>query len=206
MVGEGAVTPAEVARLLVAIGAVEMRPDPEDWFTWTSGRRAPIYCDNRVLMGFPAERQAIADALVEAVRARQPDVEVIAGTATAGIPHAAWVAERMRLPMVYVRGSTKGHGKRKRVEGASLVGERVVVIEDLMSTGGSAADSVEALREEGGKVVGVQAIVSYGFPAAQQRFEALGLPAAALTDYDAILELLDLDEVRARVLREWRES
>ena len=99
-----------------------------------------------------------------------------------------------------------GDGRRKRVGGAPLVGERVVVIEDLMSTGGSAADSVEALREEGGKVVGVQAIVSYGLPAAQQRFEALGLPTEALTDFDAILELLDLDEVRARVLREWRES
>jgi orotate phosphoribosyltransferase len=206
MVGKVAVSPAEVAQLLVRIGAVEVRPDPEDWFTWTSGRRAPVYCDNRILMGFPAERQRIADALVEAVRASQPDVEVIAGTATAGIPHAAWVAERMRLPMVYVRASAKRHGKQKRVEGASLSGERVVVIEDLMSTGGSAADSVDALREEGGKVVGVQAIVSYGLPAAERRFEPLGVPIAALTDYDAILALLDLDEVRLRVLREWRES
>lgn len=199
-------TPAEVGRLLVGVGAVEVRPDPQDWFTWTSGRRAPIYCDNRVLMGFPAERCAIADALVGALRANHPDVEVIAGTATAGIPHAAWVAERMGLPMVYVRGSAKGHGKQKRVEGAPLAGEPVVVIEDLMSTGGSAADSVAALREEGGKVLGVQAIVSYGFPAALERFAELGVPVHALTDYDAILGLLDLDEVRTRALREWRES
>lgn len=198
-------TPAETARLLVGIGAVEVRPDPQDWFTWASGRRAPIYCDNRMLMGFPAERAQIADALVESLRARHPDVELIAGTATAGIPHAAWVAERMRLPMVYVRGSSKGHGKQKRVEGAPLARERVVVIEDLLSTGGSAADSVAALREEGGKVVGVQAIVSYGLPAALQSFEALGVPIAALTDYDAILGLLELDELRLRVLREWRE-
>ncbi len=199
-------TSTEVAKLLIGIGAVEVRPDPESWFTWASGRRSPVYCDNRMLMGFPRERQMIADALVEAVRARQPDVEVIAGTATAGIPHAAWVAERMSLPMVYVRGSAKGHGRQKRVEGAPLAGERVVLIEDLMSTGGSAADAVEAIRDEGGKVVGVQAIVSWGFAAAEERFEALGVPMAVLTDYDAILGLLDLDPVRLRVLREWRES
>ncbi len=199
-------TPVEVAQLLVRLGAVEMRPDPESWFTWSSGRRAPIYCDNRMLMGFPEERRAIADALVEAVRSRQPDVELIAGTATAGIPHAAWVAERMGLPMVYVRGTAKAHGQQKRVEGAPLSGEKVVVIEDLMSTGGSAADSVDALREEGAKVVGVQAIVSYGLPTARERFEALGVPVAALTSYDEILGLLDLDPVRVRVLREWRES
>jgi len=200
------VTPAEIARLLIGIGAVEVRPDPEDWFTWTSGRRSPIYCDNRVLMGYPAERSAIADALVDEVRAHHPDVEVIAGTATAGIPHAAWVAERMGLPMVYVRGTAKEHGKQKRVEGAPLSGESVVVIEDLLSTGGSAADSVTALREEGGKVLGVQAIVSYGFRVASERLAELGVPGRALTDYDAILGLLDLDEVRTRVLREWRES
>jgi len=199
-------TSVEIARLLLRIGAVELRPDPEQWFTWTSGKRSPIYCDNRLLMGFPEERALIADALVDGVRELAPGVDVIAGTATAGIPHAAWVAERLGLPMVYVRGSAKAHGQGKRVEGPALDGRGVVVIEDLISTGGSAADSVTALRDEGGKVLGVQAIVSYGMPRATQRFTELGVTARALTDYDDVLALLDLDEVRARVLREWRES
>jgi len=195
----------DVAQLLVAVGAVEMRADPEQWFTWSSGKRAPIYCDNRLLLGFARERGMIADALVAEIRARYPDVEVIAGTSTAGIPHAAWVAERMGLPMVYVRGSAKSHGKKKSVEGMTLAGERVVLIEDLVSLGGSAADSILALRQEGdAKLLGVQAIVTYGFPAARERFAELGVAVHALTDYDSIVELLELDPATARVLLDWR--
>jgi orotate phosphoribosyltransferase len=198
------VTPDEVARLLLRVNAVEVRPDPKNWFTWASGKRAPIYCDNRVLCSYPEERAQIADALVEAIRARFPDVEVIAGTATAGIPHAAWVAERLGLPMVYVRSSAKGHGQGRRVEGRPLAGERVVVVEDLVSYGGSALDSVDALQAEGGKVLGVQAIFSYGLPQATAAFEQRGLPCQALGDYPSLLDVLTLDEAQARVLREWR--
>jgi len=199
-------TAREAAVLLQGIGAVELRVKPEDWFTWTSGKRAPIYCDNRLLMSFPRQRAAIADALADSIRRHHPEVEVIAGTATAGIPHAAWVAERMDLPMVYVRGSAKGHGKQRRVEGRALSGERVVVVEDLISTGGSSAASVEALREDGAVVIGVQAIFSYGFPRAQELFRSLGVPAHALTCYEVLVETMDLDEATARVLLDWRSS
>jgi orotate phosphoribosyltransferase len=198
--------PSEAVAVLQEIGAIELRVKPEEWFTWTSGKRAPIYCDNRLLMSFPEQRAEIADALVHEIRRHHPDVEVIAGTATAGIPHAAWVAERMGLPMVYVRGSAKGHGKQKRVEGRALSGERVVVVEDLISTGGSSAASVEALRENGGVVVGVQAIFSYGFPRAEELFQSLGVPASALTSYEVLVEAMDLDEATTRILLDWRSS
>ena len=145
-------SPIDYAKLLVSIGAVELRTDPASWFTWASGERAPIYCDNRVVISYPAVRTQIADGLAAAIRSNHSDAQVIAGTATAGIPHAAWVAERLDLPMVYVRGSAKDHGKAKRVEGRALRGERVVLIEDLVSFGGSALAACDALEAEGGKV------------------------------------------------------
>jgi orotate phosphoribosyltransferase len=197
-------TPRAVAELLVAIGAVELRTDPAQWFTWTSGARAPIYCDNRVLMGFPAERARVADALAAAIRRSFPDAELIAGTATAGIAPAAWVAERLGLPMAYVRAQAKEHGRQKRVEGRPLRGERVVIVEDLISKGGSSADSVEGVRAEGGKVCGVQAIFSYGLEAAAQRFAALGVPYQSLSTYDALLEAVPMDDATRRVLLDWR--
>ena len=196
--------PREVARLLVSIGAVEVRTDPAQWFTWASGEKAPVYCDNRVVISFPDARARIAAALATSIRAAWPDVEVIAGTATAGIPHAAWVAERLELPMVYVRGSAKEHGKGKRVEGRALRGERVALVEDAVSFGGSSLGAVEALQQEGGKCVGVQAIYSYGFPKALQRFAEAGVPLRALTNFDALLEALDLDAATREVLLAWR--
>lgn len=195
----------DYAKLLVSIGAVELRSDPATWFTWASGERAPIYCDNRVVMSFPDVRKQIADGLAESIRRAYPDADVIAGTATAGIPHAAWVAERLALPMVYVRGAAKEHGKGKRVEGRALTGERVVLIEDLVSFGGSALAAVEALEAEGGKVIGVQAIFTYGFPAAANRFAAAGKRVLALTSYDALLSTLDLDDATRKTLLAWRE-
>ena len=198
-------SPIDYAKLLVSIGAVELRTDPASWFTWASGERAPIYCDNRVVISYPAVRTQIADGLAAAIRRTHPDAQVIAGTATAGIPHAAWVAERLDLPMVYVRGSAKDHGKAKRVEGGALRGERVVLIEDLVSFGGSALAACDALTAEGGKVIGVQAIFSYGFPKAAERFAAAGVPVQSLTGYDALLQTLELDEVTTRALLAWRE-
>ena len=198
-------SPIDYAKLLVSIGAVELRTDPASWFTWASGERAPIYCDNRVVISYPAVRTQIADGLAAAIRRTHPDAQVIAGTATAGIPHAAWVAERLDLPMVYVRGSAKDHGKAKRVEGRALRGERVVLIEDLVSFGGSALAACDALEAEGGKVIGVQAIFSYGFPKAAERFAAAGVPVQSLTGYDALLQTLELDELTKRALLAWRE-
>ena len=131
---------AECAKLLLEIGAVELRSDPKHWFTWASGRRAPIYCDNRLLISYPDQRRLVSDALADRVRRDYPDAEVIAGTATAAIPHAAWLADRMGLPMVYVRGAAKGHGRGKRVEGRPLDGERVVLLD---YTGSQHADYLE---------------------------------------------------------------
>ena len=200
----------ELALELLRIGAVEVRPDPEHWFTWSSGKRAPIYCDNRLLMSDHAARSRVAKALAESIRKQFSGVQVIAGTATAGIPHAAWVADRLELPMVYVRSAPKGYGQGKRVEGRPLRGERVVVVEDLVSLGGSSATAVEAVRAEGGDVAGVQAIVSYGFPEAHARFAALGVICAALVQYTDLLDALrgapGFDDARLGVLREWRES
>jgi len=198
-------TAVDYAKLLVSIGAVELRTDPAKWFTWSSGERAPIYCDNRLVISYPAVRAVIAQGLADSIRFAWPDVEVIAGTSTAGIPHAAWVATLLDLAMVYVRGSAKEHGKGKRVEGKPLAGERVVLIEDLVSFGGSSLGAVEALEEEGGKVIGVQAIFSYGFPAAANRFAAAGKRVLALTGFDALLETIELDDATRKVLLAWRE-
>ena len=200
----GALGRAEVARLLVDVGAVELRVDPADWFTWSSGKQAPIYCDNRILMAFPAERARVADALAAAIARDFPEAQVIAGTATAGIPHAAWVAERSGLPMAYVRGAAKEHGRGRRVEGYRLDGASVVVLEDLISFGGGSLAAVEGVREAGGRVLGVQAIFSYGFPEAQRRFEESGVPARSLSDYDALIEILELTSEQTRVLLDWR--
>jgi orotate phosphoribosyltransferase len=194
----------QIARILVDIGAVELRADPASWFTWTSGRRAPIYCDNRLLLSHPDARAAVADALCDSIRERAPDVQVIAGTATAGIPHAAWVAERLKLPMVYVRSEAKGHGKGKRVEGRLLGGERVVLIEDLISFGGSAVAAIEGLRAENADVIGLQAIFSYGFRQAADRLQSAGVPWSSLSDYDALLRLLPLQPAQVQLLLEWR--
>jgi orotate phosphoribosyltransferase len=158
-----------------------------------------------VVISYPAVREGIAQGLADSIRAAWPDVEVIAGTSTAGIPHAAWVATLLDLPMVYVRGSAKEHGKGKRVEGKPLSGERVVLIEDLVSFGGSSLGAVDALEEEGGVVIGVQAIVTYGFPAAANRFAAAGKRVLALTSYDALLETIELDEPTRKILLDWRE-
>lgn len=196
----------DIAQILVDAGAVEIRVDPQRWFTWASGKRSPIYCDNRLLLSIPEARRRVADALAKSVSSLFPEVEVIAGTATAGIPHAAWVAERLDLPMVYVRSSAKEHGKQRRVEGRPLAGERVVLIEDLISFGGSSLSCVEALREEGGAVLGVQAIFTYGFPQAIARFEDAGIRWSALTSYAELVERLDLDEATRRTLLAWRES
>jgi orotate phosphoribosyltransferase len=143
------VTSAELARLLVEAGAVEVRADPAQWFTWSSGRRAPIYCDNRILISLPDVRARVVEALRASVAAHFPGAEAIAGTATAGIPWAAWLADRMALPMLYVRSSAKEHGRGRRVEGRPPRGERVVLIEDLISFGGSSLGAVRRSSRRG---------------------------------------------------------
>ncbi|MDI3257576.1 MAG: orotate phosphoribosyltransferase [Kyrpidia sp.] len=176
-----------IAGLLLDIEAVFFRPDEP--FIWTSGIRSPIYCDNRLTISYPQVREVIAGALVAEIRRRWPDAEAVAGTATAGIPHAAWVADRLRLPMVYVRSKPKGHGTTGQIEGRLNPGSRTVVVEDLISTGGSALGTVAALRGAGYNPVGVAAVATYEFPEAAAAFTRARIPWFALTDYSTLIEL-----------------
>ncbi|ANU19702.1 orotate phosphoribosyltransferase [Planococcus plakortidis] len=176
----------QIAQQLLSIDAVELRPN--DPFTWASGVKSPIYCDNRLTMSYPKVRKAIADGLAETIRREYPDAQVIAGTATAGIPHAAWVAERLDLPMVYVRSKPKGHGQSNLIEGKIEPGQKAVVIEDLISKGGSVLQAAQALQEAGFEVAGIAAIFTYGLPQAEQAIHEAGFTFHTLTDFPALVE------------------
>lgn len=175
----------KIANDLLAIKAVELRPN--DYFTWTSGLKSPIYCDNRLTMSYPKVRREIARGMVAIIQEQFPEVEVIAGTATAGIPHAAWVSELLDLPMVYVRDSAKKHGKTNQIEGRINQGAKVVVIEDLISTGLSSLKVVEALEAAGCEVLGVVAIFSYLISKATEAFKEAQVACHTLTDYDVLI-------------------
>ena len=146
----------ELTRELLEIKAVQINAN--DYFTWTSGIKSPIYCDNRLTMSYPAVRKKIVTAFAEKIAAMEEKPDIIAGCATAGIPHAAWLAEKLDLPMVYVRSKPKGHGKGNQIEGKISRGQKVLVIEDLISTGGSSIESAKALQAEGADVLAVFAI------------------------------------------------
>ena len=150
----------EIINALLEIKAVELRVDKENWFTWASGIKSPIYCDNRLTMSYPKIRKQIAEGFVKKIKELYPNVDYIVGTATAGIPHAAWISDIMDLPMLYVRGSAKDHGKTNQIEGKYEKGKKVVVIEDLISTGKSSVLAAQALQEEGKSLLisGVKAV------------------------------------------------
>ena len=152
----------QVAKDLLNIKAVKL--SPEEPFTWASGIKSPIYCDNRLTISYPEIRTRIAKGIAALIKEQYPDAQVIAGTATAGIPHAAWVAEELNLPMIYVRSKPKDHGRGKQIEGVLAPGAKTVVIDDLLSTGGSVLKAVSAAKNEGADVVGVCAIFSYQLP------------------------------------------
>lgn len=173
-----------IASALLRIEAVTLSPN--DPYTWASGLRSPIYCDNRLTLSYPEVRSLIADALAEKVKGLA--VDVIAGTATAGIPHAAFVAERLGLPMVYVRSGNKKHGKGNQIEGVIQPGQRVVVIEDLLSTGMSAIEAAEALQAKGANVIRIQAIFSYGMERLSNNLRDAKIEADALLTFEALLE------------------
>ena len=198
----------KLAKELLAIEAVALRPN--NYFTWTSGIQSPIYCDNRITMSYPSIRREIAAGMVEVIKEKYPAVEVIAGTATAGIPHAAWVSELLDLPMIYVRDSAKKHGKTNQIEGRVLEGQKVVIIEDLISTGLSSLKVAKALREAGAEVLGVVAIFSYELKKAQDAFEEEGVEYITLTNYPVLVEeavaidYIHQDDVEK--LLEWRNE
>ncbi|GIO55537.1 orotate phosphoribosyltransferase [Paenibacillus cineris] len=200
--------PARIASHLLEIGAVALRPKQP--FTWTSGIKSPIYCDNRLTMSYPEIRELIAESFAAIIRAQYPDAEVIAGTATAGIPHAAWVAQKLNLPMAYIRDKAKGHGKENLIEGIIKPGQKVVVIEDLISTGGSSLKAALAVKEAGAEPLAVLAIFSYQLDKGVQAFAEAGIPLQTLSNYAALMEValekgaIQQEDVKA--LKAWRED
>lgn len=176
----------EIARILLNVGAVEL--STEDPFTWASGIQSPIYCDNRLTMSDPAGRKKIAEGLAGLIKEHYPETTLIAGTATAGIPHAAWIADILGLPMVYIRSKAKGHGRSRQIEGKANSSDKAIIIEDLISTGGSSLNAVEALRLENVEVTGVVSIFTYELESADKAFEEAGLSYKSLTDFNALTE------------------
>lgn len=198
----------QIAKDLLDIEAIFLRPNEP--FTWASGIKSPIYCDNRITMSYPHVRRAIAKGLAVVIKTTYPEAEVIAGTATAGIPHAAWVAELLDLPMVYIRSKAKEHGKGNQIEGRIQPNQKMVVIEDLLSTGGSVLEACEAAKKEGADVLGVAAIFTYELPQVQENFDQAGLSYVTLTNYTALIESAletgAIQESDVSLLQEWRKD
>lgn len=195
----------EIAHILLQVGAVEL--SPEDPFTWASGIQSPIYCDNRLTMSDPKGRKQIAEGLASLIREKYPDTTVIAGTATAGIPHAAWVADILGLPMVYIRSKAKGHGRSRQIEGKIASSDKAVIIEDLISTGGSSLTAAQALRDENVEVTGVVSIFTYELQSADEAFAEANLTYTSLTNFGALTEAAKesgaIQEASIQQLLEW---
>ena len=179
----------EIARDLLKIKAVYLKP--EEPFTWAAGIKSPIYTDNRVTLAYPETRTLIEDGFVEKIRAEFPDVEVIAGTATAGIPHGAIIADKMNLPFAYIRSKPKDHGAGNQIEGRVALGQKMVVIEDLISTGGSVLDAIAAAKREGADVIGAAAIFTYELPKAEKNFNDAGVKLVTLSNYTELIHLAE---------------
>lgn len=198
----------EIARDLLDIKAVQIKTD--SYFTWTSGIKSPIYCDNRLTMSYPAIRKKIIQAFVKEIEERDVKPDVIAGCATAGIPHAAWLADALDLPMVYVRSTPKGHGKGNQIEGHIEKGQKVLVIEDLISTGGSSINVAKVLAANEVDVLGIAAIFSYGLAKAKKRFEDNALPFYTISNFDQLIEVLLQDKSITKeesiLLLKWRDN
>ncbi|MGD6964987.1 orotate phosphoribosyltransferase [Rossellomorea vietnamensis] len=198
----------EIAQQLLNIEAVFLKPN--DPFTWSSGLKSPIYCDNRLTISYPEVRRMIAQGIAENIKNHFPDADMIAGTATAGIPHAAWVSEILDLPMCYVRSKPKAHGKGSQIEGKVSKGQKVVVVEDLISTGGSCISAVNALREEGCEVLGVAAIFTYELQSGISKLAEAEIKALSLSDYTSLLEAAHennyIEERDLEALISWKEN
>ena len=176
----------EISNELLRIKAVFLRPNEP--FTWASGIKSPIYCDNRLTLSYPEVRDKIEQALAGKVKKEFPECQMLMGTATAGIAHAALVADILNLPMGYVRGSAKSHGRNNQIEGLIIKGTKVVVVEDLISTGGSSIEVVETLRENGFEVLGVISIFTYNLKAAEENFKKANVKHISIADYHELIE------------------
>lgn len=198
----------EVAKSLLEIKAVTLSPDEP--YTWASGLKSPIYCDNRLTISYPEVRKAITEGLVELIKKYYPEVDAIVGTATAGIPQACWISDQLHLPMAYVRSSSKSHGKTNQIEGYLKPNSKVVVIEDLISTGGSSIKACEALVEEGMEVLSVMAIFTYEMSKAEENFSNANIKLHTLSNYTTLtkeaLSLNYIDENQLKSLVEWRKD
>jgi len=202
----------EVARAisleLLDVGAIQIRSTKP--FTWASGWKSPIYCDNRLSLSFPETRTIIKHYLANVIRETYPEADAIAGVATAGIPQGALVAEYLDLPFLYVRSKPKGHGMENLVEGKLEKGQKVVLVEDLVSTGGSSIKAAEAIKSAGASVLGMAAIFTYGFNIAHENFKNANIDLICLSDYPHLLEealakkLIQKDELET--LNKWREN
>ncbi|USB35023.1 orotate phosphoribosyltransferase [Paenibacillus sp. YPG26] len=199
---------SKIAESLLEIGAVALRPHQP--FTWTSGIKSPIYCDNRLTMSYPEVRDLIAESFASLIREQYPDTEVIAGTATAGIPHAAFVSQKLGLPMAYIRDKAKGHGKENQIEGLIKSGQKVIVIEDLISTGGSSIKAAQAVQEAGANPQAVLAIFSYQLDKAVNAFNEAGIEIQSLSNYTALIDVAvqkgTIQEQDLELLKSWREN
>jgi orotate phosphoribosyltransferase len=198
-----------IARKLLEIGAVTIR-NKDHLFTWASGIKSPIYCDNRLTMSYPEVRELIAEGFKKLIEENYVGVKTLVGTATAGIPHAAWVSQKMNLPMAYVRSSAKGHGKGNQIEGVVKSGDKVVVIEDLLSTGGSSISAVKALKEVGAEVLGVVAIFTYGFEKVDTSFKDENVKYNTLSSYGVLLpiakEMGYIQQNEVEILSKWSKD
>ncbi len=198
----------KVAGKLLEIKAIKL--SPENPFTWASGWFSPIYCDNRKLLSYPEARKLVYESFAETIAAKYPEAEVIAGVATGAIAHGVLAAEAMGKPFIYVRSTAKGHGLSNQIEGEYKAGQKVVVVEDLVSTGGSSLQAVEALRDAGCEVLGMVAIFTYQFPLAADNFAKANCELTTLSDYSSLLEVaLESDYIKSgdvETLKEWREA
>ncbi len=197
-----------IAESLLQIKAIKL--NPANPFTWASGWNSPIYCDNRKVLSFPSVRGQVRDAFAELIAQKYPEAEVLAGVATGAIAHGVLVAEQMEKPFIYVRSAAKGHGLANQVEGHFEPGAKVVVIEDLVSTGGSSLKAVEALQAAGCEVLGMVAIFTYGFPTAEANFDAAGVTLDTLSNYSALIEQATasgyVKDEELATLQAWRKS
>lgn len=198
-------TAQKVAKILLELKAVTL--NPKDPFKYASGILSPVYTDCRVIIGYPEKRKEIRDLYIEAIKKSGVEYDVIAGTATAGIPHAAWIAEKLDLPMIYVRGKAKDHGKENLVEGIIKEGQKAIVIEDLVSTGESSINSVEAIKAIGGVVSHVFSIITYGIEKGKNNFKENNLELVSLTDFKTVVEEAQkmdyINEKEIGVIMDW---
>ena len=197
-----------VAESLLQIKAIKL--NPTNYFTWASGWHSPIYCDNRKILSYPDIRKTVARSFAEVINGLYPDAEVIAGVATGAIAHGILVAEELKKPFIYVRSAPKSHGMTNQIEGEYKKGDKVVVIEDLISTGGSSLSAVQALRDAGCDVLGMVAIFTYGFPQAEENFKNANVKVDTLSDYNTLIgvavEKNYILSADLETLKSWREA